>query len=470
MPTQLHLLLGEHTVHWLCRQSEPMQSQPRSSLPASHDNTPAQDMGSVSLEQLDSLATRADACQVIAYLPGSVQMETEITLPVHKPGPAMQALPFALEDRFASPPEEMHFSALQSRRISATESSHRVVAVAHQDMKGWLERLASAGIQADRLLPATDFLSRVDAQSACLCLDADWLWIRPGQAPGMIIETGLLDALMPKLAHTLSATNPATGTDSGTDQATLFVCTGSDAQQQEALVQALAIRHVQTLSSNNPLQVLQTRPTDAGQRKHRNLLTGPYQPDRALRERVELWRPAAAMAALLFLVVYIQEHMELSRLETRSQALDQQNHALLKEAAPHITRIVDPLAQLRQEVARREAPQITGARLGFIDQLGRIGPGLTASAGAPKAMKLRNIQYRDGHLELELSVPTVAALDQLQTVLRQRATGKVTLLSSSSTEQQVIARLRIESGNPLRAHSDNPRLSPRPAGNRTWGG
>ncbi len=143
-----------------------------------------------------------------------------------------------------------------------------------------------------------------------------------------------------------------------------------------------------------------------------DLLQGDFAPPRASGDW-RRWRVAAAAAALWLCVLLAGGAIESRRLDQQNAALRQALTAEFMRLFPEEGRLVS----LRAQAQRRLALLERGAHGG-----GAVLPLLTVAAGAlPAGQKLTGLDYRDGHLTLDLALPDLSAVETLRTTLAARA-------------------------------------------------
>ena len=126
---------------------------------------------------------RADHCEVI--VPASVVLLTEVNIPPASRQRLRQMLPFAVEDRILTDPENVHVAAGPRLANGATP-----VAVIE---KGWLaaviERLKRAGVRPQRMLVETT-MPELSPGAWCVVWNGRDGFARTGPASGMALDGG----------------------------------------------------------------------------------------------------------------------------------------------------------------------------------------------------------------------------------------------------------------------------------------
>jgi len=167
-----------------------------------------------------------------------------------------------------------------------------------------------------------------------------------------------------------------------------------------------------------------------------NLLAGEWAPRSATRLRQQ-WRWAAGLAAGVVLLLLAGAAIELRLLKSESEQLQTAIDAQFREAFPDVQRVVRHRAQAERELARLRF----GESAGLLDLINRAAP----IVAAQDAVILQGLSYRDGFLELGLSAPDVAALDQFEQRLRA-VDLEASVQSASLDGDRASGRIRIGGG------------------------
>lgn len=311
----------------------------------------------------------------------------------------LQALPYAIEEQLAAPVESLHVAL---------------------DPAGSGERIAVAVIDAARLRQRLDWLAGAGfAADACF---AEWQLL-PGEGARAWLEHGRIILVDGRRALCLpeSRLEPLAEWLRGQalDPAGLpRMRAGSAALPGEQSVEA-------------PLAALAAALRDPPL----NLLQGAFAPRRRSERQNTLWKLAASVllaAGLLATALpALERHLFARHVESREAEMAR----LLQEAVPGISRVVDPVAQMRGVLRQR------GASSDGLALLGRIAPLL---AGGTQTT-LDALEYRGGALEMTVIAADVATLDGLRERLVQQGL-RAELTAANPGSQGVEGRLRVSGG------------------------
>lgn len=322
------------------------------------------------------------------------------------------AVPFAIEDQLAAPVEQSHVALAGSARGDHID----VAVVAHARIEAWLAQLRAADIEPDRMLPE-GLLLPLEEGGATVLADGDRLVLRHAAAGMLAGGRGELASWLGLLAADARA------------PARLHWIGPSPAQDAD-----LSLRHEATTSTL--LWFASRLPRVGGEAI--DLLQGRHAARRSRAGAQRLWRWAAALATLALLAAFAQLALERHQLESRHAAQRAEMEQLLRSAAPDLTRIVDPKAQLSAEFARIGRTQ---GGSGALPLLAQIAPSIAGSG----RYTIDGIEFRGDSLELIILGADIAALDSLRETLSALSL-QVELTSANPGTGGVEGRLRIRSG------------------------
>ncbi len=329
----------------------------------------------------------------------------------------LQALPYAIEDQLLAPAEELHFAASRS-----VDGHVGVAVVARATLRGWLERLASAGIHPDVLLPESLALPPTPEQAGVLVEDtraivrlAPWsaFACSLGELPGWLAQIRGNEST-PLSVHDFRAAPPL------------------------ALQAPVAAYHER---QRDPLAWLAgglaTPPL--------NLLEGEFAPRRRRARDVHWWRVAGVLAAACIVLAIAGLGVDVLRLSRASARMDAQAQDMLRSAFPDIDAAqlsrLSPQQLLRGRLERMQGGADSGGLLRVLADIGPVLAGVTR-------IQTRGMEYRNGILELALRAPDVASLDSVREQLAAVPGIKAEVTAANSGTDGVDGRIRIEGGTP----------------------
>lgn len=294
------------------------------------------------------------------------------TLPRLSVARLARAAAFALEDQLASDLEAMHVAVGKRGADGLTE----LAVIGRADLDRALARLREAGLNVAGITPLAALLP-VDAAS--VLAEPGWLTVRLGAQASLCGPPQDITDLLRALA-------------------------------------APALRWLQTPGGPLPASDLaaEVRPVPADECLRRattdgelDLLQGAYAPQRPPGQW-RPWRPAAVLAGLWLALLLVGGVLETRRLGQQNAELTAAVGALFTRLFPEEGRPVSLRAQAQR-------------RLKLLDRGGQGGgalPLLTVAARAlPPGQTLTGLDYKDGALTLDLSLPDVAAVEALRAAL-----------------------------------------------------
>jgi len=337
-------------------------------------------------DALTEALPHAEERQVIALAPGECVLLTRVTVPSRKPHHIRKAVPYLLEEQIAADVTSLHF-AIGPRD---TDGSVAVAVIDRALVAHWLETLGTAGLDPEALIPEPLALPNQESDWL-LAADEATVLLRNGTYAGCAMDRDALPLLL-RTALADAATAPTSITLCGIEPDELKAAEGELPELHPAEANDLATllaRHV---------------PNDPGAL---DLRQGPFARVQDTPMAWRDWRRASALAACLLLLLFGQRWWQVQHLATESTRLESELAATLQTAFPDITRVVDPMAQMRQ---RLEQLRGAGSDGRFLDLLAASGDALAQEPG----WQLAGLDYRNGTLQLQLRMPGFDHFERLR--------------------------------------------------------
>jgi len=373
---------------------------------------------------LMDIASYLPGRQVIVLVPAERIILARVAVPTTNRQRQLQAVPYLLEDLLANDVEQLHF-ALGSYQ----DGEVTVAAVAHQQMRDWMERLAEAGIQTKFMVPDLLALPYSD-ETWSVALIGDVARVRHGPQSGFCCDTENLAMALERALE-----------DAGENQPQSLKVTDCRDNMEIALEKLLpeGIKYLVTACDNGLLSQL-AMGYQEGDSSSINLLQGGYSQRERLSKLWRPWRPAAALLVALLAVQGVMASVEYQRLNSKKEQLEKQIEESFHQGFPGIKRIVNPRLQAERSLKSLRARGSGGA--GFLSLMVDVGPVLQS---VPDAL-LQGISYKEGGLVLDMRLKNLQQLDELEQKLKQKSTLAVEVLSASSRSKDVEARIKIGVG------------------------
>ena len=350
---------------------------------------------------------------VWALAPTSRLLLQTLQLPVRGRSALVQAVPYALEESLPGEVEEYHF-VIGPRQ---GDGGIPVLAAARADVARWRTRLIQAGMGAAPLVPACLALAWEPGSWTVALEPEGEVNVRTGPWSGWGCERPVFEALLRRMLAD-AAPRP---------QRLRFV---AEAAELQALAPLLADWTLESLSPDQAWD---------GQTLHAatalaldNMARGPA----TLNDLVQRWRLPLALLALWGLLAGGFIGYRVHILERERTLLAGQMETLYREHFPAARRLVDPPAQMAQQLRRLRQSSATDPLLRL---LGVVSGPLTGLPG----YALEDLRYQDGVLEMAVRTADLAALEALSAPLAEEGV-RMSRLSASAENGATRARIRVE--------------------------
>ena len=385
------------------------------------------------LEAARDIADRA----VIVLVPATTVLTTSVDIPVRGGSRLLAALPFALEESLADDIENLHFAAGMRRENGLLP----VAVVAHEQLQEWMDRLQDAGITASQIIPENYGLARIPGTLSLLVADdqimfndgADIEFVMQGVKPSDALEVaGALDDT--------SSENDDSPIDRASSGHLLVFCEADDEVRFEhdwiALRNELASVDINLLPDGVLPRLAVTVATGRGI----NLLQGRYAARAEAAALFRPWRYAAILLLALGVVGIGGKAVDYYRLTQEERNLRDQFTQEYREIRPTDSRdIVDPVAtvnSIRRSIGGPAASQV------FLPSLRQLGLALQQNAAAD----IEAISYRAGVVDIRLTAPDVATLDNIQRIVSDSGRFSASIQSTDQVGDKVSSRIQIREG------------------------
>lgn len=363
-------------------------------------------------DPLSEIRAAAAGFRLVVIVPGEEVLLCRAAVPGQRRRLLAQAVPYALEDQLAADVETLHFAFGQV--------GNDQVAVAVIDrvlIGGWLARLRAAGLNPYAVVPETLLLPWQEGAWQLACFEGRCL-LRTGGQYGFAMDAANAAVLIQQALAEAEESKPQR-----------LVLHGAE---------GLALGAIEVGIEQQPLPdtILPWLASHYDERFAINLLQGAYSRRERLGQYWRPWRVAASLAALLLLVqvgVTIADHQRLSRERV---ALQEQIETIYRQTFPEARKVVNPKAQMENALKSLRG----GAGGGLNALLAEAGREFKASPG----LELQRLNFREGQLEVALTVADLQRLDELKQRLTQGGKLHVEIQSASAQGTVVEARLKIK--------------------------
>jgi general secretion pathway protein L len=378
---------------------------------------------------LEQVATEIGERSVIVLVPSLDMLSTTVHIPARSNSKIKAALPFALEENLADDVENLHFA------IGDRQENNRlpVAVVAKETLEGWLSRLSEAGIEPAILLPENHGLAKIPGTLSVL-VDDDTIMFNDGGDTDFVMQN-----VMPSDVLVFAgALGEAENEDEEKSGHLIVFCTSEQEQNLShdwiALRQELHSVDINILADG----VLPKLAVTAAAGHGVNLLQGSYGKKIEYASLFRPWRAAAIMLLALGIMAIAMKGLGYYQLQQDELTLRTQFNAEYRMIRPDDTReIVDPVAtviSLRRSVGGSAAPQV------FLPGLRELGAAMAANSAA----EIETISYRAGVIDLRLTAPDVATLDNIQKAVSSSGRFKASIQSTDQIADRINGRIKIE--------------------------
>jgi len=351
---------------------------------------------------------------LVLIVPGEHVCIHHLQLPTRNRKRLLQAIPNMLEEQLAADIDTLHFALLDWQYGDQAT----VAVVARNLLSEWLERCSEAGLIPQQVIPDFLCLPRHPQTTVTIAqLEGDWLLLREDEFSGYALD-------LEGLNYWLQARKE--------EQPSLAV-------NDNKLSQHLIERGMEEVSEW-PFGKQVSDWLGQGPLSTANLLQGTFSQQQPYKEAANHWLKAALGVILLLAILKLgSDGYEYSTLKHMQGQLHEAVTELLKKNFPEIKKIVKPKVQLQRELAALGGSVSQSNFLLFLNVIGQQKEQLDFTIDA--------IDYQKGNLTLSLTIKNFSKLQQLKKRLAadRRITSKE--LTSSSTDNQVHAQLRLSQVN-----------------------
>ena len=370
---------------------------------------------------------------VIALVPASSVLTTAVEIPIKGGARLRAALPFALEEQLADDVENLHFAAGQRADDGLLTAS----VVAHSQMREWVAALEDAGIAATQMIPENHGLAKIPGTMSLLIAE-DQIMFNDGAHSEFVMQ-----GVKPSdaLAVTGALDEPEGDADPQAKGHLLVYCEPSDEVRFEHDFNALRHELASVDINVMPDGVLPRLAVTVAAKRGVNLLQGPYAVKVAYGSMLRPWRYAAALLVSFFIIGFIAKGVDYYRLSVEQEALRAQFTQEYRQMRPgDDSEITDPARYV--DAIRRSSGAVVSTDV-FLPTLHQLSIALQQNESA----EIEAISYRAGVVDVRLTAPDVATLDNIQRIVSTSGRFSASIQSTDQVGDKVSSRIQIrESG------------------------
>lgn len=354
--------------------------------------------------------------RIVVFVPGVDVRLTAVTVPARQPAKVLQAAPFILEDQFAEDVDTLHF-AIGTRQVGG---AFPIAVVNRSLVDEWLAPFAAARVRVAALVPDTLALPWRDDGCWSVLSDAGQMIVRSGPYSGFSCVQDDFPMLL-ELA------------ENGTPASLRVLVTRSDSHDYTRLERTLDLMP----GFEHPLEALvrHWKPLQSI-----DLLQGPYSQREDLGRYWQPWKMTLRLAAAAAVLGIGLNIIEAGRLERELATLQASNEQSFRRLFPRETRVINLEAQVTQQLRLLRGGSAQG---GLFELMQSAAAGLAENPG----LTLRNVQFREGALYLDLAGSDLQVLERLRTWYGSHPGARLDVESADANESGVQVRLKLTAAN-----------------------
>ena len=368
---------------------------------------------------------------VIVLVPATSVLTTAVDLPIKGGARLRAALPYALEEHLADDIENLHFAS-GSRRESGLLP---VSVVAHEQMLEWLALLDRAGIAAQQMVPENHGLARIPGTLSLLVAE-NQVMFNDGAENEFVIQ-----GVKPSDALAVAGALDGETAENSSGSHLLVYCEPADEVEFEHDWNAL--RHEMDSVDINllPDGVLPRLAVTVAAGHGVNLLQGRYGAKVEYSGIFQPWRYVAGLILALVVLGFGGKAIDYYRLAQEYDSVKEQFTAEYRQIRPGDNQeVVDPVnvvMSIRQSLGTGTSTET------FLPSLKQLSLALQQNNTA----EIESISYRAGIIDVRLTAPDVATLDNIQKIVSTSGQFTASIQSTDQVGDKISSRIQIrESG------------------------
>lgn len=380
--------------------------------------------------------------KVIVLVPSTEVLTTSADIPIKGGARLQAALPYALEEFLADDVDKLHFAA------GARRSSGRVPisVVSREKLAEWLSRLSAAGIKPAQMIAENYGLARIPGTISLLVAEnqiiindgADIELVMQDLSPGdALAAIGALDDNRDDDNRDTADAVKAASTSAMPRHVLVYCEPGDDERYQHDWI---AIRHelesvdVNLLPDGAMPRLAVTVATGAGI----NLLQGDFADKTEYASLLRPWKHAAMLLLGLIAVGIAANAANLYALKKQEAEFRGQFHVEFRKISPTASDVQDPAAVVASLRARTGGA--TDVQQVFLQSLAHLSRALEANSEA----HIETISYRNGVVDIRLTAPNVATLDNIQRSIAESGQFSASIEYADQKGETVDSRMQIQ--------------------------
>lgn len=365
---------------------------------------------------------RADQVEII--VPASLVLFTEVRLPPVRGQRLRQLLPFAVEEKILSDPNQVQVAT----GLRDAQGMTRVAILDRAWLDSVCDRLRQLGLRPERGFAET-CLPELEPQAWTLIWDGHEGFVRTDQGAGLALDNMGDDAAPFALRRAV---------EEARDKQRLpekIILRATDAA---ASVPDLALWTTQLGVSVVPGQDWHWAPRFLNTANAINLLQGDYAPSSSLRELLPQLRPILLLAGLIIGVQVLATGADWWRLNREKKNLTVEMDKTFKSAFPDAKVVVDAPLQMQRNLADLRRASGQSQSNDFVPLLAKVMPLINPAIG------IEAMSYDQGALKVDALFRDESSVSELRDQLKSVAGASIE--ASNPKEGGMAVRIAISVG------------------------
>jgi general secretion pathway protein L len=361
---------------------------------------------------------------VLALLPAEDILLTSVSLPAEGARHLQKMLPFLVEEKLADDVENLH---IISARHSSKKDAVPVAVISKKIMHGWIDILSpfQPAIMISEVLALP-----LEAGAITILLSGGQAWIRTGEYGGYQADAQLfpamLDSILSENNKSITSVNLYSDSSPGDFSAyqqqyphlqfNCYPCAGVDSFMMRSLHSQL----------NTRLPVF-------------NLSQGYFAAKGSYASLRHIALRSVLMLAIWFTAQMVIDGAQAWYFASEAAKMRGEQLSIYTSLYPSETRIIDPVAQMKQHTAQSDGGNINN----FNGMLAAVAKAWAENSADSPVLTSLHYEKQNNILELELQAPTEQAVEHISNLLKANNLD-VTLSGSSKEGSNMKAQLSLK--------------------------
>ncbi len=379
-------------------------------------------VSSAAHDSLDNLAESASGRRVVVLVPGIDVVVARPELPAAQPSRLRQMVPFALEDALAQDVDRLFFAV--GRRDG--DGCVNVSVVTRERMGAWIAMLGANGLTADAVFADMEGVPEIPGSLTLVAEDRCIAGRRSGQAPFVLEDITIADLL--QLSETGDESPDSRRVLVYAEQAVAARCSDELTAVREQGYEV----EFNLLADGVTVMLARNLAAEPGT----NLLQGAYARKSDWVGMLKPWRVAASLLGAALLLAFVAQATQYISLAREDRELNAQlEQACQRQFGATSLRACETESRRALE-AMGESPAGVGGET-FLSMVAAV------AIARPAGSVVDGMSFRSGILDLQLSAPTIPALDEFSRRIETERPLEARIQSTRPGDSGVDGRIQI---------------------------